>query len=77
MPLVEQERLIIPFTPRFLVGFVLLNVPEHVGPRPFLIGFVLLDLLFSVFCRSLFVLYLLAIVLSVLLTDSEYTFGIF
>jgi hypothetical protein len=50
--------------PEFILGFV---------------GFVLLDLLLSVqvVCRSLFVLFLLAIVLSVLrFTDSDYPFGI-
>jgi hypothetical protein len=51
---------------------------QWVHPR-FLVWFVLLDLLLYVYdCRSLFVLFLLAIVLSVLLfTDSEYPFGIF
>jgi hypothetical protein len=66
VPLVEQE---------------LLTLPGHISsPRFLLMGFVLLDLLFMcMFCRSLFVLFRLAIVLSVLLrfTDSDYPFGIF
>ena len=51
---------------------------QWVHPR-FLVWFVLLDLLLYVYdCRSLLVLFLLAIVLSVLLfANSEYPFGIF
>jgi hypothetical protein len=43
------------------------------------VGFVLLDLLFYMYAFCPFVLFLLAIVLSVLLqyTDSDYPFGIF
>ena len=44
----------------------------------FSVGFVLLDLLCVIFCRSLFVRFRLAIVLSVLLfTDADYPFGIY
>ena len=51
------------------------TLPEYLGSHPILVGFVLLDLLF---CRSLFVLYLFAIVLSVLrFTAFDYTFGFF
>ena len=58
------------------VGQELLTLPEH----QFLVGFVLRGrVLCVVFCRSLFLLLHLAIVLSVLLrsTGSDYTFSIF
>ena len=64
MPLVEQE---------------LPTLPEHQSSSPVFNG-VRVSLVFCVvFCISLFVLFLLAIVLSVLIrfTDSDYTFGIF
>ena len=52
------------------------TLPEAPGFTPrFFVGFVLLDLSFMcMFCRSLFVLFVLVIVLSVLLryTDSDY-----
>ena len=50
---------------------------ENISFFPVFVGFVLLDLGFMcMFCRSLFVLFLLAIVLSVHLrfTDSDYLF---
>ena len=58
-------------------------LPEHMSSPPVLVGFVLHDLQFYVFVLQIvvcpFVLFLLAIVLSVLLryTDSDYHFGIF
>ena len=57
----------------------MLTLPEHPSSPLVLVGFVFLDLLvfYVMFCRSLFVLFLLAIVLSVLrFTDSDYPFGI-
>ena len=66
VPLVEQE---------------LLTLPEHMSSPPiFSAVHVTRSLVFiCMFCRSLFVLFLLAIVLFVLLryTDSDYLFGIF
>jgi hypothetical protein len=67
MPPVEQE---------------LLTIPELLNSTRFLVGVRVLDLMFfgAIFCRSLFVLFfLLVIVLSVLLrfTPSDYPFGIF
>ena len=66
MPLVEQEPLIL---------------PKHLGSSPVFSEFrVIRSLVLCVmFCRSLFVLFLLAIELSVLLrfTDSDYLFGVF
>jgi hypothetical protein len=63
VPLVEQE---------------LPTLPEHLNSPRFTVRFVLLDVSFYIFCRSLFVLFLLAIALSVLrFTDSAYPFGIF
>ena len=67
MPLVVQELLIL---------------PEHWVHLRFLVGFMLLDLYFYVHGLKIvvcpFVLFLLAIVLSVLrYTDSDYPFGIF
>ena len=61
----------------------LLTLPEHLRSLPVLVGFVLLDLQFYVYVLQTsvcpFVLFLLAIVLSVLLQymDSNYPFGIF
>jgi hypothetical protein len=56
------------------------TLPEHLSSPPFLVGscFSIFSFM-SMFCRSLFVLLYLAIVLSVLLryTDSDYRFGIF
>ena len=64
-----------------LVEQNLLTHPEHLSSTSVFSGFrVARSLVFcGVFCRSLFVLFPLAIVLSVLLrfTDSDYTFGIF
>ena len=53
-----------------LVGQELLTLPEHLSLPSVLVGFV--------FCRSLFLLFLLAIVLSVLFrfTDSDYPFNL-
>ena len=68
MPLIEQE---------------LLTLSEHMSSPPVLVGFVLLDLMCYVYVLVIvvcpFVLFLLAIVLSVVLryTDSDYTFDIF
>jgi len=65
MSLVEQE---------------LLTRPEHLRSPPVFSGVrVTRPLVLCVFCGSLFVLFLLAIVLSVLLryTDSDYPFRIF
>jgi hypothetical protein len=65
MPIVEQE---------------LLTFPEHLSSHPVCMDFVLLDLSFCVvFCRSLFVLFLVVIIMSVRLryTDSDCPFGIF
>jgi len=58
VPLAEQE---------------MITVPEHLSSPRVFCGLVLLDLC-VLFCRSLFVLFLLAIVLSVLLrfTDSDH-----
>jgi hypothetical protein len=63
MPLVEQE---------------LLTLQEHLSSPPVFCGVHVTRLvLCEVFCRSLFVLFLLAIVLSGLqFTDSDYPFGI-
>ena len=66
MPLVEQE---------------LPALPEHLSFSRFLVGFVLLDLWFYLYVLYIvvcpFVLFLLAIVLSVLrYTDSDCPFGI-
>jgi hypothetical protein len=62
-----------------LVEHELLTLPEHLSSPGFLVVFVLLDRFMCMFCRSLFVLFLLTFVLSVLLrfTDSNYPFGIF
>ena len=68
VPLVEQE---------------LPTLPEHLNTPTIFSGFVLLDLQFYMYFLQIvvcpFVLFLLAIVLSVLLryTDSDYPFGIF
>ena len=68
VPLVEQE---------------LLTLPEHLSSPPFLVGFLLLNLLFYMYVLSIvvcpFVVFLLAIVLSVLLryTVSDCPFGIY
>jgi hypothetical protein len=66
VPLVEQE---------------LPTLPEHMNSPPVFSGIRVTRALTLcvMFCRSLFVLFLLAIVLSVLLwfTDSNYSFGIF
>ena len=68
VPLVEQE---------------LINLPEHLSSPPVFSGFLLLDLQLYVYVLQIvvcpFVLFLLAIVLSVLLryTNSDYRFGIF
>ena len=67
IPLVEQE---------------LLNLTEHLSSPPVVVGFVLLDLYLYVYVLKIvvcpFVLFLLAIVLSVFLRymDSDYPFGI-
>ena len=59
------------------------TLPQHLSSPPGLIGFVLLHLQFYMYVLQIivcpFVLFLLAIVLSVLLrfTDSDYPFGIF
>ena len=56
----------------------LLTLLQHLSSPPVLVGSVLLDLVFSVvFCRSLFVLFLLAIVLSVLLLLAIVLFVLF
>ena len=66
-----------------LVEQELLTLPEHLSSPLVLVGFVLLSLQFYVYVLQIvvcpFVLFLLAIVLSVLLryTDSDYPFGIF
>ena len=64
-----------------LVEQKLLTLPKHLSSPPVFSGIrVTRSLVLSVmFCRSLFVLFLLAIVLSVFLlfTDSDYPFGIF
>jgi hypothetical protein len=66
VPLVEQERL---------------TLPEQLSLSPVVSGVrVTRSFVLSImFCRSLFVLFLLAIVLSLLLRfmDSDYPFGIF
>ena len=64
VPLVEQE---------------LLTLPWHLSSSQVFSGVHVAQSLFFcvVFCRSLFVLFLLAIVLSVWLTASGYPFGIF
>ena len=66
-----------------LVEQKLLTLPEYPSSPPVLVGFVLLDLQFYMYVLQIvdcpFVLFLLAILLSVLLpyTDSDYPFGIF
>jgi hypothetical protein len=61
----------------------LLTFPDHLctfTPPPFIVGFVFLDSIFcEIFCKSVFVLFHLAIVLCDLLrfTDSDNLFGIF
>jgi hypothetical protein len=59
----------------------LLTIPEHLSSLQFLVGFMLPRVtlvLCAMLCRSLFAHFPLAIVLSVLLlTDSDYLFGIF
>ena len=65
MPIVEQE---------------LLTFPEHLSSHPVCMDFVVLDLrLCVVFCRSLFVLFLVVIIffIRLRLTDSDCPFGIF
>ena len=64
-----------------LVKQELPTLPEHLSCAPFFSGVPVTRsfILCVMFCRSLFVLFLLAIMLSVLLrfTDSDYLFGIF
>jgi hypothetical protein len=60
-----------------LVEQELLTLPEHLSSPPVFHGIRVSFI--CMFCRSLFVFFLLVIVLSVLLryTDSDYPFGIF
>ena len=62
-----------------LVEHELLTCPQHMSSPRFLMGFVLLNVcVFVMLCRSLFLLYLLVITLSVLhFTAPHYSFGIF
>ena len=58
----------------------LITLPEHLSSPPGFSGVLVTQslVLYVMFSRSLFVLFLLAIVLSVLrFTDSDYPFGIF
>ena len=89
VPLVVNTSRSFPHS-RFITGFVirltrveqeLLTIPEHLSSFPVLVGFVLLDLSFYMYVLSIvvcpFVLFLLAIVLSVLrYTVSDCPFGI-
>jgi hypothetical protein len=61
-----------------LVEQVMNTLPEHISP-PVFGGVHIVDLFCVMFCRSLFVLFLLVIVLYVFLrlTDSDYPCGIF
>jgi len=65
---------------KFLVEQELLTFPEHLSSHLVFSGVRVnrFLVLYVMFCRSLFVLFHLAIVLSVLLrsTDSDYPFGI-